>query len=48
VRAQFGAKSKRIDLECESKDDATLLFAALSILIQARKSVLGIGEDKDD
>ena len=30
-------KAKRLDLECESRDDATLLFAALSVLATARK-----------
>ena len=35
--ARAGAKAKRLDLELESRDDATLLYAALSVLSSARK-----------
>jgi tRNA threonylcarbamoyladenosine modification (KEOPS) complex Pcc1 subunit len=47
--AAKGAKAKRLDLECESRDDATLLFAALSVLATARKpDVLKSQVDAED
>ena len=44
------AKGKRLDLECESQDDATLLFAALSVLGHARKPdhLTAAAEDEDE
>mmetsp|Transcript_44701 Transcript_44701/g.82825 ORF Transcript_44701/g.82825 Transcript_44701/m.82825 type:complete len:206 (-) Transcript_44701:22-639(-) len=36
-RGSSSAAPKRLDLECESRDDANLLFAALSVLNTARQ-----------